>query len=839
MVVTNQVTGSASVLINNGRGKFEVMRLRAADGPYGWSSDSLSTTVQSQARSTDITSGDFNADGTVDIAIANTGDHSLSILLGKHSGGYADPVINRLKSAPREILAGNYNRDDKLDIAILDETLGMISVYRGNGDGSFIQGSTIDAGDVPKGLAGGQLNDDNQDGAVDSRDIPDLLVGNELGDLLPLQGVRDGNFRPFTRADRGAVLTVADLDGDGSEEVVFANEKLDQIHIRDNVGTQPVLNRDSGLIAPAATTVVDLNNDRHQDLIVVNRGGNEVLVFLGQGGRQFEAARRFKVGTSPVAIRTAHLNDDRLIDLLVANESSNDVSILMGNNASLLEPGIRASLRSSAGGLMMGSGPTSIEVADANQDGLDDLLVSARASSNVFLFPGVGRGFFARPSVFSVPSAGQLFLAPDRSGFGVINPDHNSFTYFTGFSANAARVYPTGGVRPVAALAGYFNEDSLFDLIVANYGDASLSVIPGGVDVFSIPYMIPFPDGNPSGLALLSDDLVSAEVHRILVQNDGSNPIVSVDVRKPPRGDEPIDEMSLARLDPLLRDADDPPGLDIEDEESAASSASSDESDDASNSLTELGSRVIGAFVDRQLEQYARMIDQLFDAANVPLFADELPADAVKLWNKLIGESNGNTTVAAESYRSEEGSTENDKLERSTPPEQQKSKDDIPVDTELELTETKYAWLWQSTRDFFESGWRLCQMPVKGVPLWQIVMGIGAISAAAKVTLGFRSHRKPKQALIKTSRNAGASVESFSRTPESAKEVDPDGSTSLTPCLRKECLTSKARANGRNTQEARRRPRHHSRVPSKRLRRAAKRSSDSISRTHDQDHLNN
>ena len=95
--------------------------------------------------------------------------------------------------------------------------------------------------------------------------------------------------------------------------------------------------RTTGLLVPGTPVLADLNGDGIPDLIVPNSGGNNVLVYPGLPGGGFGPAMNngngFFTGTNPVSVVVADVNGDGRPDLIVANKGSNDVSILLNEPA--------------------------------------------------------------------------------------------------------------------------------------------------------------------------------------------------------------------------------------------------------------------------------------------------------------------------------------------------------------------------------------------------------------------------------------------------------------------------------------------------------------------------
>ena len=258
-----------------------------------------------------------------------------------------------------------------------------MTVYRGDGKGGFLPDPfTIDAGPDPTGLT---VADVNRDGK------PDLLVGNAYGDLLVLLGNGDGTFQPYRKADQDVALAVLP-NGSSTPDFIYADQGLDRVVVDYGGGQTNVLaDRSSGLLAPGAVSLADLNGDGIPDLIVANSGSNNVLVYPGLGNGQFGPALNgghgFFTGTNPVGITVANLNGRP--DLVVANKGSNDVSILLNEATAdggfTFVPGPR---------LQAGLGPVRrwSRTSTATASPTSWSATAGRTRSGCC--PGVGNGFF-------------------------------------------------------------------------------------------------------------------------------------------------------------------------------------------------------------------------------------------------------------------------------------------------------------------------------------------------------------------------------------------------------------------------------------------------------------
>ena len=128
---------------------------------------------------------------------------------------------------------------------------------------------------------------------------------------------------------------VADLDGDGREDVATANALPGDITVlRGNAdGTFGAFGWESRIeagLAPINAVAADVDGDAVLDLVVANSLSNDVSVLLGNGDATFRTYARTPVGLGPRWVSVADLDGDGRADAVTANRDDDDLSILQG-----------------------------------------------------------------------------------------------------------------------------------------------------------------------------------------------------------------------------------------------------------------------------------------------------------------------------------------------------------------------------------------------------------------------------------------------------------------------------------------------------------------------------
>ena len=320
-----------------------------------------------------IATGDINGDGIPDLAVANVGSNSVTILLGKGDGTFTPTAVSPATgSDPSAIVVADFNGDGKPDLAVANEYSNSLTILLGNGDGTFAASASPATGSEPGSIAAGDFNGDG---------IPDLAVVNEFGNTVSiLLGNGDGTFTPAASPATGfypSSVAVGDFNGDGILDLAVANESSSTVTILlgngDGTFTPSPVSPQTG-IDSISIVVGDFNGDGIPDLAVSNEGSDTVTVLLGNGNGTFTPAASPAPGLNPTSIAVGDFNADGKPDLAVDLEGSNTVMTLLGNGDGTF---------AAAGTASTGSAPWAIVAGHFNENGNPGLAVTNYYGSTV------------------------------------------------------------------------------------------------------------------------------------------------------------------------------------------------------------------------------------------------------------------------------------------------------------------------------------------------------------------------------------------------------------------------------------------------------------------------
>ena len=131
--------------------------------------------------------GDFNGDGNADLAVANVGSNSVSVLLGSGDGSFGAATNFAAGTLPISVAVGDFNGDGTLDLAVANNGAPVVSVLLGTGSGSFGAATDFAVGILNFSSTFVAAGDFNGDGKLD------LAVAADGDTLSVLLGTGTGN----------------------------------------------------------------------------------------------------------------------------------------------------------------------------------------------------------------------------------------------------------------------------------------------------------------------------------------------------------------------------------------------------------------------------------------------------------------------------------------------------------------------------------------------------------------------------------------------------------------------------------------------------------------------
>jgi hypothetical protein len=320
-----------------------------------------------------MAAGDLNNDGYPDLVVANSGDNTVSVLLGKGDGSFQAQVTYPTGSGPYSVAVGDFNGDGFPDLAVANFSDNTVSILLGKGDGTFQAQKTYATGGAPNSVVSGDFNGDGN---------LDLAVANNTdGTVSILLGNGDGTFqtqRTFATGSGPTSIVVSDFNLDGAPDLAVTNYNDDTVSV--------LLGNGDGTFAtqvtyatgknPISAAVYDGN-----DLAVADFGDTSISLFVGNGDGTFQPDVAF-TSTSDIGMYAVVPFDFSGqgfgLDLVVANSTRDTIQLLqhiLNNNfpTTFTEDGL----------IDIGAGPVSLAAADFNGDGIEDLAVLDNTSGLV------------------------------------------------------------------------------------------------------------------------------------------------------------------------------------------------------------------------------------------------------------------------------------------------------------------------------------------------------------------------------------------------------------------------------------------------------------------------
>jgi hypothetical protein len=467
-----------AVLVNQGDGAF--------------ASPSLLALAQEPAA---LAAADLNGDGDLDLGVAGTESTGLSftsVLFSRGNGSFKEPLRLRMGLVPTALTAGDFNGDGTVDLAAasLGTFAGFaptITVFSNRGGESFELKSEVLAAPSPVFLVSEDIDQDSD------ADLVQISSGQGSADAVWLiENDGAGNFHPASilspgKLRRPSALARGDWNGDKRTDLAVASRDSDFVSLLWNEGGAVFVQED--LVAgegPGHLTSADLNGDGLPDLAITHEGSGKLTVIWNRGGGRFEGPRALETGDWVTAGVSGDLDGDGSPDLALvsAEESRPSVALNLGDGTF-----------SSPRRILTSIFPDSIAPIDLNQDGQPDLVAGSQPLNILQVWLNAGRGDFETSAIIDLPvelvtsvGHGPLSLEPvDLDNDGDMDlvagdPMAGSLVFLAGKGDGTLLAEKTLKLEreylsPLPVASGDWDGDGVQDLALASYGSPSLQIL--------------------------------------------------------------------------------------------------------------------------------------------------------------------------------------------------------------------------------------------------------------------------------------------------------------------------------------------------------------------------
>lgn len=173
-----------------------------------------------------VKSTDIDADGNIDLLVANQNSNDVSVLFGNGSGSFSTPVNYGVGNSPWSIELADFNNDTYIDIATSNQNSNNVSILLGNSIGSFSLSTNYSVGNLPEQL---KIADYDLDGKLDI-----ATSDRNSNQISVLKGTGLGTFNTaitFSTAPGPFALCNGDFNNDGNIDIATSNYTSSNISI--------------------------------------------------------------------------------------------------------------------------------------------------------------------------------------------------------------------------------------------------------------------------------------------------------------------------------------------------------------------------------------------------------------------------------------------------------------------------------------------------------------------------------------------------------------------------------------------------------------------------------
>ncbi len=459
-----------------------------------------------------VSIGDIDGDGKPDLAVANSGSNTVSVLRNTSTSGtvsFAAKIDFTTGSSPVSVSIGDIDGDGKPDLVVANSVDNSVSVLRNtstSGTVSFASKVDFTTGSGPTSVGIGDIDGDGK---------PDLAVtngangGNNSVSVLrstsTTGAISFASKVDFFAASNPTSVAIGDIDGNGKVDLAITQGDGGDIAVLRNTSTSGTISFATRVVLGGgpgnySVSIGDIDGDGKPDLAIANLlfAGGGVSLFRNtssSGTISFAGRVDFVSGKFPKSINMGDIDGDGKPDLAVANSTTNTVS-LFRNTSTIGTVSLAGKVD-----FTTGTAPWSVSIGDIDGDEKPDLVVANSTDNNISLFrQSVPQGSLTANGPFCASGTGQLTWT-STAGPGPYTVVYNDGT------ANRTATNVTSGT-PFNVFTNPVTGTTTYTLVSVTYPDNSVQTT--GFSVGSVTITVnALPIVSTSAASVLVDSTIT------------------------------------------------------------------------------------------------------------------------------------------------------------------------------------------------------------------------------------------------------------------------------------------------------------------------------------------